>query len=86
MVMRAIQTYGVTDGPLPVGPPLFRFGDPDEAIRSLGAVGFTDVWSVVLPLVWRPPRPESLPAGCGVAIARSRSQAGIDAPINLVAS
>src|SRR3954469_13123711 len=41
-------------------PSSFRFGDPDEAKRSLQAAGFTDVQAVVLPLVWQLPQPEAM--------------------------
>jgi ubiquinone/menaquinone biosynthesis C-methylase UbiE len=55
MVLRAIQTHGTTDVPLPSGPPFFRFSDPAECQRALEAVGFTAVQSTTLPLVWRFP-------------------------------
>jgi len=37
IVLRAIETHGRMDVPLPEGPPFFRFSDPAEAARSLRA-------------------------------------------------
>jgi SAM-dependent methyltransferase len=53
MVLRAVDTHGRVDVPLPEGPPFFRFSDPDECRRAMRAVGFTDPDVVQLPLVWR---------------------------------
>ena len=55
MVLRAVQTHGTTNAPLPPGPPFFRFSDPAECRRSLAAVGFDDVRSATVPMVWRFP-------------------------------
>jgi SAM-dependent methyltransferase len=60
VVLRAIQTHGTTDVPLPAGPPFFRFSDPAECTRALEAVGFTNVRSATLPLVWRFPDAEAV--------------------------
>lgn len=60
MTLSAIQTHGTTDVSLPIGPPLFRFSDPSECRRTLGAVGFVDLQSNVLPLVWRLPGPDAV--------------------------
>jgi SAM-dependent methyltransferase len=53
IVLRAIETHGRLDVPLPEGPPFFRFSDPDEAARSLRAAGFVDPCVEQIPLVWR---------------------------------
>ena len=53
IVLRAIETHGRMDVPLPEGPPFFRFSDPDEAARSLGAAGFVRPHVEEIPLVWR---------------------------------
>jgi SAM-dependent methyltransferase len=53
IVLRAIETHGRLDVPLPEGPPFFRFSDPDEAARSLRAAGFVDPRVEQVPLVWR---------------------------------
>jgi SAM-dependent methyltransferase len=52
IVLRAIETYGRMDVPLPEGPPFFRFSDPDEAARSLVAAGFVEPRVEQIPLVW----------------------------------
>jgi SAM-dependent methyltransferase len=43
LVLGAVKTHGSLDVPLPPAPPMFRFSDPAECARSLGAVGFEDV-------------------------------------------
>jgi SAM-dependent methyltransferase len=55
LVLRAVRTHGTTDVPLPTGPPLFRFSDPENCRLSLEAVGFVDVQSSILPMIWRLP-------------------------------
>lgn len=53
IVLRAIETHGRMDVPLPEGPPFFRFSDPDEAARSMRAAGFVDRRVEQIPLMWR---------------------------------
>jgi SAM-dependent methyltransferase len=53
MVLRAIETFGKTDVPLPAGPPFFRFSDAGECRRTLEAAGFSGVDVKLLPLKWR---------------------------------
>jgi len=53
IVLRAVESYGRMDVPLPEGPPFFRFSDPDGASRSLVAAGFIDPRVEQIPLVWR---------------------------------
>lgn len=53
IVLRAIETHGRMDVPLPEGPPFFRFSDPEEAARSMRAAGFVDPHVEQIPLVWR---------------------------------
>ena len=53
MVLRAIETFGKTDVPLPAGPPFFRFGDTGECRRTLEDAGFSDIDVKLLPLKWR---------------------------------
>lgn len=60
VVMEAIQDFGTLDLPLPPAPPLPRFGKPDETHRSLAAQGFKDIETQVLPITWRPDRPEAV--------------------------
>ena len=60
IVLKAIETYGRMDVPLPAGPPFFRFSDAAEATRSMAAVGFTEVEVEIVPLVWRLPAGDAL--------------------------
>jgi len=53
IVLRAIETEGRMDVPLPDGPPFFRFSDPEEAARSMRAAGFVDPRVEQVPLRWR---------------------------------
>jgi SAM-dependent methyltransferase len=53
MVLRAIETFGKTDVPLPAGPPFFRFSDAGECRRTLEDAGFSSVEVKLLPLKWR---------------------------------
>src|SRR5262249_50617206 len=55
IVLGAIERFGRLDVPMPEGPPFFRFSDTDESIRTMNAIGFTDVRVDQLPLVWRLP-------------------------------
>ncbi len=52
IVLKAIDTYGRMDVPLPQGPPFFRFADPAESIRSMEAAGLADPRVETVPLVW----------------------------------
>ena len=40
MMLKAIQKHGRTDVPLPPGPPIFRFSEPQESERALNKRGF----------------------------------------------
>jgi SAM-dependent methyltransferase len=60
IVLRAVDTFGVTDAAVPAGPPFFRFSDPAESRRALAGTGFTDVRTATLPLVWLLPAPDAL--------------------------
>jgi SAM-dependent methyltransferase len=60
IVLNAIQAHGDFTVPLPPGPPFFRFSDPDESTRVLGAVGFSDVAMNKIPQVWRLPGPQAM--------------------------
>ena len=53
IVLKAIETHGRMDVPLPAGPPFFRFSDAAESIRSMEAAGFTAPRVETVPLVWR---------------------------------
>jgi SAM-dependent methyltransferase len=60
IVLRAIETRGRMDVPLPPGPPFFRFSDPEECVRSLASSGFVNGRVDELPLVWRLRSPEDV--------------------------
>ncbi len=53
IVLRAIQTYGNLNVPLPSGPPFFRFSDPQECSRALLQAGFVTPKIAQVPQVWR---------------------------------
>lgn len=57
LVMGAVQKHGTLDVPLPPAPPIFRFSDPNECVRTLNASGFVDPEITVLPLTWRTAKP-----------------------------
>ena len=52
LVLRAVETLGKKDVPLPEGPPFFRFSDAAETRRTLEHVGFTEIQVQELPLTW----------------------------------
>jgi len=54
IALRAIETFGNANVPLPEGPPFFRFSDAAETRRTLESIGFTGVEIRELPLIWRP--------------------------------
>ena len=54
IALRAVETFGTADVPLPEGPPFFRFSDAAETRRTLASIGFTGVEVRELPLIWRP--------------------------------
>jgi SAM-dependent methyltransferase len=68
----AVAEYGDTHVPLPEGPPIFTYGDPDECRRSLAACGYTDVTYRELPLVVRLSTEEEVltPLYCGSVRSR----------------
>jgi SAM-dependent methyltransferase len=53
IVLRAIETHGRMDVPLPSGPPFFRFSETDEAERSMLAAGFVEPRVEQVPLIWQ---------------------------------
>ncbi len=60
IVLRAIQTHGNMNVPLPPGPPFFRFSDPEECSQALRQAGFVTPNVVGVPQVWRLKSPEAL--------------------------
>lgn len=49
----AVAEYGDTNVPLPQGPPIFAYGDPEQCERSLAAWGYIDITYTELPLTVR---------------------------------
>jgi hypothetical protein len=60
IVLKAIETHGRMDVPLPAGPPFFRFSDAAESTRSMDAAGLTSTRVETVPLVWRLPSGDAL--------------------------
>src|SRR6185295_299571 len=54
IALRAIETFGNANVPLPEGPPFFRFSDAAETSRTLESIGFAGVEIRELPMIWRP--------------------------------
>ena len=55
IVLQAVNEAGNSAVPLPPGPPFFRFSDPDETYRALQSVGFRNIQSAKIPLLWHLP-------------------------------
>lgn len=51
-LFKAIQTYGDMNVPLPPGPPIFRFGDPDECRRVVVSQGFHEATIMETPIIF----------------------------------
>ncbi|MFQ5684801.1 MAG: class I SAM-dependent methyltransferase [Candidatus Binatia bacterium] len=60
IVLRAIETHGNMNVPLPPGPPFFRFSDPDECHRVLLEAGFVTPHIDQVAQVWRLDSPDAL--------------------------
>jgi SAM-dependent methyltransferase len=60
IILSAIETYGTLDLPLPEGPSMFRFSDPDECRRLFAGAGFPDGAARTLDLSWE------IPLSCGL--------------------
>jgi SAM-dependent methyltransferase len=58
IVLRAVQAHGNPSVLLPPAPPFFRFSDPAECQRVLGAIGFRDAAVRLVPQRWRLASPE----------------------------
>lgn len=55
IVLGAIQKHGDMNVPIPPGPPFFRFSNPAESTRVLGAAGFSNISVTKVDQVWRLP-------------------------------
>jgi SAM-dependent methyltransferase len=60
IVLRAIQSHGNTNVPIPLGPPFFRFSEPRECRRVLLEAGFVTPAATQVPQVWRLGSPDTL--------------------------
>jgi SAM-dependent methyltransferase len=60
IVLEAVERHGVPDIGVPPGPPMFRFSDPHEARRVLGAAGFEHVRFQTLPITLALADPDAL--------------------------
>lgn len=60
LIIEAVQQHGSTDVGLPPAPPLFRFADPEESRSTLERLGFAEVRTSVVDLVWEPARAEDI--------------------------
>jgi SAM-dependent methyltransferase len=80
LVLGAVQKYGTTDVPLPPGPPLFRFGEPAECERTLGACGMHEIRTTQLDLEWDFPAAEQVVPAILGATARLSPLLALQAP------
>ncbi len=60
IMLRAIETHGDPNVPLPEGPPFFRFSDPTESERALQAIGFTNLSITEVQQIWQLSLPDDL--------------------------
>ena len=60
IVLKAIETHGNMQVPLPPAPPIFRFSDPAECRKALTQAGFVDASTLELALDWRAPSIDAL--------------------------
>ena len=60
IMLRAIETHGDPNVPLPEGPPFFRFSDPAESERTLRTIGFTNPSITEVQQIWRLSAPDDL--------------------------
>ncbi|HIF08722.1 MAG TPA: class I SAM-dependent methyltransferase [Sneathiellales bacterium] len=83
IVERALKTHGNLDLPLPKGPYLYRFSDPEECSRVLLAAGFDNPTSTLVNSVWRFPAPETLFEAVSSAGVRMTSVLNLQTPAAL---
>jgi SAM-dependent methyltransferase len=60
IMLRAIETHGDPNVPLPEGPPFFRFSDPVQSERTLRTVGFTNPSITEVQQMWELSSPDDL--------------------------
>ena len=60
IMLRAIETHGDSNVPLPEGPPFFHFSDPVESERTLRTIGFTNPSITEVQQMWQLSSPDDL--------------------------
>jgi len=80
IVEGALKKHGNLDLPIPKGPNLYRFSDPEECGRVLAAAGFNNPTSDLINTVWRFPTPEALFSAVSSAGVRITSVLNMQTP------
>ncbi|MEH1942722.1 MAG: class I SAM-dependent methyltransferase [Nostoc sp.] len=70
LILGSVQTHGNMEVDLPLGPPLFRFGETVECKRVLSSEGFTSVSVTELPIKWTFSTPQDVMPKVVVSTAR----------------
>jgi ubiquinone/menaquinone biosynthesis C-methylase UbiE len=72
---RAVEAHGDPNAAaaLPVGPPFFRFSDPEECIRTLHRAGFAECRVSEVPQTWRLASADELIRGLTEGTVRNRA-------------
>ena len=60
LVGQAVQAHADLGVPLPLAPPIFRFGDEVECRSALLAAGFAELAFKELPLIWTGDTPQAV--------------------------
>jgi hypothetical protein len=60
LVFGSIQAHGTLDVDLPPAPPMFKFSDPVECLKTVESVGFSKSEISRLELKWTANRPEEI--------------------------
>ncbi len=85
IVLKAVESHGQTDIPLPLGPPFFRFSDFEECRRLLLGAGFRAPEMIRVQQVWRPGQPDAVfeafyrSSVRTAALLRAQSEEALDA-------
>jgi SAM-dependent methyltransferase len=77
---RALRAHANLDLPLPEGPHLYRFSDPEECRVKLLEAGFSDPKTTLVNTVWRLPSPSALYDAVGSAGVRMTSIFNLQTP------
>lgn len=60
LITSAIQQHGNPQVPLPAAPPMFRFAEPSECIKTVEAAGFAQPHARTVDLTWRIDEPDEI--------------------------